>query len=77
MKKHRIKILFLILLELVLSRGALFDDRNNEISADVKDVIKAIGSVLSKNIDEDGESKKIQIQILNRSSRIICLLALR
>jgi hypothetical protein len=63
MKILIVKIFFLILLEFGLSRGALCDDsdeqyfdRDNEISADVDEVMKVIGSVLSKRIDEDGRN---------------------
>jgi hypothetical protein len=61
MKILSIKIIFLISLELVLSRGDLYDeeiddnDRDNEISADVKDILKVIGSTLGTKIDEDSK----------------------
>ncbi len=51
----------MISLELVLSRGDLYDeeiddnDRDNEISADVKDILKVIGSTLGTKIDEDSK----------------------
>jgi hypothetical protein len=68
------KISFLILLELVLSQGVLCDDTNSngneeaeeeeyidkdsEISADVNDVIKVLGSIFARKIDDDGKTKK-------------------
>jgi hypothetical protein len=62
MKILSIKIIFLISLELVLSRGGFFDyndednDRDNEISADVKDILKVIGSTLGTKIKDDSKN---------------------
>jgi hypothetical protein len=66
------KIIFFVLLELVLSRGAFVDgsndeeftDRDNEISADINDVMKVIGSVRSKKISEDGKMKTKSAQLI-------------
>jgi hypothetical protein len=77
MKILRKKILFLILLELLLSHSVLCDDSeedfdddggrdddsssdeqpDNEISADVKDVMKVIGSVLPAKLDDKSKTK--------------------
>jgi hypothetical protein len=60
------EIFFLILLEVVLSRAALYDDNdedeeyidsNNEITANTNDVMKILKSVLSKNLDEEGKTE--------------------
>jgi hypothetical protein len=76
MKILIVKIIFLILLELVLSRGAFGDDSNNniddeddidkknQISVDIEDVMKVIGSVFSKKFDEDGEIEKDLFQFI-------------
>jgi hypothetical protein len=57
MKILLIKIIFLISLELVLSRGA--KNRKNEISADVDNILRIIGTVLEVKIDEEGKTLKI------------------
>ncbi len=62
----RMKIIFLILLELVLSRGTLcydsneeYIDRDDEISANVDEVVKVIASIRSKKMNDDGKSATI------------------
>jgi hypothetical protein len=57
------KIFYFFFLEFVLTSGALYEEyieRNgeNEISADIDDVLKVIGSVFSRKIDDDGEDEK-------------------